>query len=282
MKAHPYFGRNVVLTSKHFKKPMIEPIFRELLDINIIECAADTDLLGTFSGEIERKLPPLETALQKARIGLEQLGMDLGIASEGSIGPDPVIPFLKSDVEIIVLVDLVNELEIVEVFRTFDICAVQKSFSLDENLDEFLIKANFPNHKLIVRANSGEKSSSIKGIGDRAELENAIELMAKNSMDGKVSIESDLRAYCSPSRASNIEKAAKILAMRVKQQCRLCNSPGWGKVGMEKGLECQSCGAYVEKAIKREVFGCFKCDYREFGDQLSPFADPEICDWCNP
>lgn len=282
MKVHPYFGKNVVLTSKHFKKSMIEPSFRKLLEIKLIECPADTDILGTFSGEVERTLPPLETALQKARLGLDQLGMDLGIASEGSIGPDPIIPFLNSDIEILVFIDLVNKIEIIEVFRSFDIIAFQKIVSINENLDEFLIKSDFPNHKLIVRSNLDGTLNPIKGIGNKTDLKNAIELMARNSTDRQVSIESDLRAHCSPSRALNIKSAAEILAKRVKAQCKICNSPGWGKVDVEKGLECQSCGANVEKAIKREVFGCYKCDHKEFGDQLSLFADPAICDWCNP
>lgn len=282
MEVHPYFGREVVLTSKHFKRPMIEPSFRELLDIKIIECSADTDVLGTFSGEIERKLPPLETALQKARLGLDQLGMDLGIASEGSIGPDPIIPFLTSDIEILVFIDLVKEIEVVEVFRSFDISVVQKVVSINENLDDFLTKADFPNHKLIVRSNLNGKLNPMKGIGNQKELKNAIELMTMDSKDGQVLLESDLRAHCSPSRASNIKSAAEKLALRVKELCKVCNSPGWGKVDVEKGLECQSCGANIEKAIKRDVFGCCKCDHKEFGDQLSSFADPAICDWCNP
>jgi hypothetical protein len=41
-------------------------------------------VLGTFSGEIERELTPLETLQKKIRMGMEELGLPLGIASEGS------------------------------------------------------------------------------------------------------------------------------------------------------------------------------------------------------
>ncbi len=47
----------------------------------------------------------LETAVAKARLGMRQLGLPHGIASEGSFGPHPLVPFLAASTELIVLVD---------------------------------------------------------------------------------------------------------------------------------------------------------------------------------
>lgn len=279
---HPYFSKSVVLTTKHEKYPLVAPAFSRILQLKILEHAADTDQLGSFSGEIERKLPPRETAILKAKIGMNELGLTLGLASEGSIGPDPLIPFMKSDIEYLVLVDSENELVITEVYRSFEITAGQLVTRPDEDITQFLQKVDFPNHKLITRSNSGAVKNVIKGIGNLIDLKKAIRLGANESGDGMVLIQSDLRAHCSPTRQNNIRQAAELLAKRVVSCCPHCQLPGWGSVGYEKGLECSLCGSDVPTAIKCEIFGCVKCDYREVGDALKDYADPAQCDYCNP
>lgn len=279
---HPYFGRSAVLTTKHKKYPLIAPAFSNTLELKILEHAADTDQLGTFSGEIERKLPPRETAILKAKIGMKDLGLTLGLASEGSVGPDPLIPFIKSDIEYLVLIDSENDLEITEVYRSFEITAGQIVTTPEEDISEFLRKVDFPNHKLITTPNAGAISNVIKGIGNSRDLKNAIKLCANESDGGSVLIQSDLRAHCSPSRQNNIREVAALLANRVLALCPQCHMPGWGNVGHERGLECSLCGMNVAKAAKREIFGCYKCEYREHGVQIAESADPAQCDWCNP
>lgn len=91
-----------MLTTKHQKLDLIAPILERELGMKMVLHEADTDELGTFSGEIERTSPALETASQKAKIGMKALGLPLGIASEGSIGPDPLMPFMKSDIEYLI------------------------------------------------------------------------------------------------------------------------------------------------------------------------------------
>ena len=96
---HPYFDQPIVLTSKHKKLILIQPAFQEIAGLTVVEQDLDTDLLGTFSGEVERAFPQLETAIRKAELGLIKTGANLGLASEGSIGPDPLIPFAISNIE---------------------------------------------------------------------------------------------------------------------------------------------------------------------------------------
>ena len=108
---HPYSGASALLTSKHKKLSLIAPHFQESCGLEVREVALDTDRFGTFAGEIERVGTPLETAVKKARFGLENSNFSIGIASEGSIAADYLIPFVQSDVEIMVLVDTHHKTE---------------------------------------------------------------------------------------------------------------------------------------------------------------------------
>ncbi len=282
MTTHPYFKKDVVLTSKHQKIDLIKPAFDTSVGCNIFEIPLDTDQLGTFTGDIARLDPPLETAIKKARLGMSHSGSALGIASEGSIGPDPIVPFLHSDIEHLVFVDDENEMVISETFRSFDITLSSITVSHKDDLNQFLQKADFPNHKLIVRPNRSDKSGSIKGIDNKQYLSEAIEKIAEISPDGLVVVESDLRAMSSPSRQKNIEKVAALLALRISQLCPDCNLPGWGCVGYEKGLTCSDCGSENQLAIRQEVLGCAKCEFTKIGKLIASELSPANCDFCNP
>ena len=100
--------------------------------------------------------------------------------------------------------------------------------------------------------------------------------------DGKVVIQSDLRAHCSPSRQKNIKNVAVLLAKRIATLCVKCQVPGWGRVDYERGVKCLGCGEIKPNAIKREILGCTKCEHRELGDVIREFLDPSQCDFCNP
>jgi Zn finger protein HypA/HybF involved in hydrogenase expression len=105
----------------------------------------------------------------------------------------------------------------------------------------------------------------------------------KLSKEGKVWVETDMRAHMNPSRMKAIEELAVEFAKRLSVFCPKCNTPGWGKVGYEKGLSCADCGLKTE-VINMEIAGCPKCDYQE---KLPPAhgllqADPSDCLYCNP
>lgn len=281
-KIHPYSGKQALLTSKHRKLELIAPVFQESVGLLITEEALDTDQLGTFSGEIERLLPPLQTAIAKARLGMKEQGVALGIASEGSIGADPLAPFINSDIEHLVLVDDERGIIISEVFRSLEIVAARAEVIPGQNLEGFLRRADFPNHSLIVRPRAERFETVVKGIGSLPELHAAIRLCAEESAGGFVEVESDLRAHHSPSRRRNIERAALLLADRVSHLCPECQSPGWGRVAYEKGLHCGLFNILIPEAIGREVLGCVACDHTAPGKLIAEVADPSICPHCNP
>ena len=277
-----YSRKEAVITTKHEKGKLVAPAFQKILGLQVSECNTDTDTLGTFTGEIERKQSPRETVLIKARLGIEKSGVSIGIASEGSIGADPYIPFINSDLEMMAFVDAEHDIEIVESLRSTEIVTATKIIHAQDDLTEFLQRADFPNHKLIVRTQKRPTTFCIKGIDDEYSLRKAIDSVKNEDPDGVVVIESDLRAHCSPSRQKIISELSAKLATRIKQRCPECDAPGWGVVTYVKGVPCSACKRISENAIKEEVLGCSKCLHQQSGKIIANLLDPSRCDWCNP
>jgi hypothetical protein len=98
-------GRNLIIATKHSKEKVIAPIVEKELGVKcFVSLDLDTDLLGTFTGEIERKDDPVTSARNKCLMSMELTNCDLAIASEGSFGPHPTLYFIPADDEILVFV----------------------------------------------------------------------------------------------------------------------------------------------------------------------------------
>ena len=88
-------NRKLVIATKHQKEIVIAPILeKELGVICFINEDFDTDTLGTFTGEIERKLDPISTVREKCIKAMDLSNCDMGVASEGSFGPHPSLFFV--------------------------------------------------------------------------------------------------------------------------------------------------------------------------------------------
>jgi predicted RNA-binding Zn-ribbon protein involved in translation (DUF1610 family) len=272
-----------VLATKHAKLPLIAPPLACALGLDVDAVDVDTDTLGTFSGEIPRTGSALETAVRKARLGMKAAGRELGLANEGSIGPDPAMPLLTVDREIVVLVDDNAGIVIWDAYATYDIVAATTSARPGEDLRQFITDADFPAHLLIVRPNSGPVYPIRKGIDSRASLKSAIAEAAAVATDGRARIETDLRAHACPSRQLVIARAAERLAQRAAARCPGCAAPGWGPVDVLMGVPCSWCGTDVEQP-RAEIYGCPACDRQEIRPLVPPEAtgDPGICPACNP
>jgi hypothetical protein len=279
---HPYFGRSAVLTSKHKKLEHFRPIFQSQIGISVSEISLDTDLLGTFSGEIERLDPPRETAIKKATMGMEATGITLGIASEGAIGPDPIIPWVQSNYELALFLDSESGLVISESITSPEIVAATIKVRMGDDLEDFLRRADFPRHHLIVRSEMNPDAQIFKGVADLPSLIMAIKSCAQESPSRIANIESDFRALHSPSRQLNIERVARRLSQRIATLCPGCNLPGWGRVDYLKGVECNQCGDLNDQIISQEILGCSRCDFRELGEVINSQITPDRCSSCNP
>lgn len=285
--------RDAVLATRHGKLDLIAPVLGPV-GFAVRAVDVDTDTLGTFSGDVPRPGSPLDVAVAKARLGMAAAGMRVGIASEGTVGPSPLVPFAIADTELVVLVD--DETGIIVVGRhvAHDVRVVGEELQPDDvryagRLDGLLKRAGVGErsggHHLIVRpsaASAGSVGPVVKAIADRATLADAIDRCAAASNDGRVRVETDLRAHLCPSRRPAIAAAAADLAVRLGARCPACASPGWGPVRTSPGRPCAECGAPT-RAVRADVEGCVACpEERERARaELDP-VDPAQCDRCNP
>jgi hypothetical protein len=271
-------GRTLVIGTKHEKERVIAPIFEKQLGVNAITPNGfDTDIFGTFTGEIERSENPLKTAKKKCLSALEIAGFQLGVSSEGSFGPHPQFFFTPCDEEWLVFIDLQNNLEIVHKEISFHTNYMGKQIITENELLEFARKASFPSHALIVKSGS----EIVKGITNWAVLKKTW-LNFKNS-GNPVLVETDMRAMMNPTRMKVIRQASKNLVRKIKSCCPSCTMPGFSVVDFVKGLPCSACGLPTRSPIA-EIYRCNSCNFQNekkiSGGRKT--EDPGYCDFCNP
>ncbi|HMO21742.1 MAG TPA: hypothetical protein PKD05_12650 [Candidatus Melainabacteria bacterium] len=297
-----YAGKEAILTTKHGKLSSLALPLKAAIGLNVSAIETiDTDKLGTFSGEIERTKSARETVVLKARLGMYEIGVSLGIATEGSFGPHPVAFFIPGTEEVIGFIDENLGIEIIESHISTDTNYSGMSAKSIEDLekDNFLAKALFPSHALIVKPQKPKSgflkklSSSLqgrqafpsifKGIQDTGSLREAIELAKSESEDGIAAIETDMRAHMNPTRRRVIRKVAAQLGRRLRRLCPECSCPGWGKSDAVPGLPCELC-RLPTRNILLEVYSCPKCTHKEEKEREDglKFAYAGNCDYCNP
>lgn len=251
------------------------------IGLHVVDVDVDTDSLGTFLGDVPRLGTPTDTAVAKARLGMNEIGVPLGLANEGTIGPHPAVPFLVADVEVVVLVDDELGTTVVEVETEFGIPTVAVDVDADRWGDIPFESAGFPDHGLIVRPTSSF-APMFKGIHDVDDLREAVGECARTGESTTVRIESDLRAHHHPSRQRVITRAAERLARRLASLCPRCGTPGWGVIRREGGAPCSWCGHRTQQ-VRLEHLACPRCDCTAVED-VSPSegVDPALCSRCNP
>jgi hypothetical protein len=285
MHFHPYKQRKAALSTMHGKQQAIGRPFNEILKVSIqVPEKINTDALGTFSGEIEREDTPLETLRKKVRMGMEELELPLGLASEGSFGPHRYFPMVTEDHEILLWIDDERGIEVTEQKISLDTNFNAKTVSSWNDLKDFLKKARFPSHALVVRPHSGfVPGFTFKGLKKPAEVKAAIKRCAFVSDDGLAHVETDMRAHMNPTRMKVISELAQRMVTRLTNLCPNCSCPGWGVVDVVRGLPCEECGMET-KQIAQEVYGCPSCDSRKPVPRRDGVtkSSPTYCDWCNP
>lgn len=283
--AHKYQGKIVVLTTMHGKGAATASPLRNKLGIKVeVNAGINTDLLGTFTREIARENNMLETAVEKARLGMKRSGRPLGIASEGSFGSHPLIPYMAINRELIALVDDERGIVVHEIISSDDTNYFNLPNAPEEDISEFLRVAKFPEHAIVVSPNeSSDGRPAFKGIRERTILGGLIRRCASVSTDGKALLQTDMRANFNPTRMKVIATCADKLADRLRSECPECREVGWGIVDLQRGLPCDFCGVPT-KAVKLEIWGCVRCAYREKRFRLDGMSSSEqhYCDSCNP
>ena len=275
-------GRTLLIATKHQKEKVIAPLMEGLLGVKcVVVHSFDTDELGTFTGEVERKDDPITTARKKCLMAMELNGCDLAIASEGSFGPHPFLFFVPADEELLIFIDKKNDLEILERELTTDTNFSGQEIKSENELSDFARKAKFPTHGLIIRKAKDDFTEIIKGITDWEQLR--INFHRILEMFGVVYVETDMRALFNPSRMDTIKKTTQKLIEKINSCCPECKTPGFGITTVTKGLPCGECG-FPTRSTLSHVYLCKKCAFT--AEKMYPYEkcseDPAYCDICNP
>ncbi|MEJ2540656.1 MAG: hypothetical protein P8188_11915 [Gemmatimonadota bacterium] len=280
----PYAGRVAVLATKHGKERAVAPAMAHLLGLEVVvPDQIDTDVLGTFSGDVARPGSMLQTAVAKARLGMALEGRTLGLASEGRYGVHPRVPILRGGLELMVLVDGERDLVIHQEMVMDRLRCRHWALGPEDDVLAVAEEADFPAHGLLVRPAAPPGPSRAVPVCDVTELAAAVAREAARSEDGRAVIFNDMRADRNPARMMALDRLAHRLARRVRTSCPNCSAPGFGLLRRPPGLPCQWCGT-PSTMVSGEVHGCVSCDYREErgrSDGLT-VADPGSCLRCNP
>ena len=241
----------------------------------------DTDLLGTFSGEVERDGVPSDVVVRKARFGMAETNMRLGVASEGSFRPHAELSFGVGCHELMAFVDDDVGIAIVEDLFTLDTNFANAKATDVDDIALFLDQVGFPSHGLIAVPNDRIKvghddrirlvledvpdQQVFKGINDAAELARVVRCCASLSADGLAHVETDMRAHFNPTRMRTIGLLAEQLGRRLATPCPRCSAPGWGR--MAATWEVPASGPPI---ITRETLACAHCGHRQ---EIAPQSD---------
>lgn len=282
MSAQPYAGRCIAFLTQHDKERVVAPVLKASSGCRVERVAGyDTDQLGTFTRDIPRFGTQFDAARKKARIGMDLARSPLGLASEGSFGPDPFAGLFPWNVEILIFID--DELSI-------EVCGMFQGPCGGEHLraanwpavEAFARKAGFPAQQLVLRPDGENDPRIRKGIDGWPKLRASFAWAHRLSASGEVFVEYDLRAHAHPERMKNIRRAAEDLAVKLRSCCPACGTPGYALVERVAGLPCADCGAPTREP-RAEVWGCVRCAHRDTRERIDPTAaEPGRCDWCNP
>lgn len=277
-----YYGQRIALLTKHSKERVIAPVLEMALGCHVeLVKDYDTDLLGTFTREVPRAGTQLEAARQKARIGMERLGLSVGLASEGSFGPDPVTGMLPWNVELLVWIDDHLGIEVVGCAAGATNFSHRLAASWEE-AEQFAHEAGFPEHWLVIRPEGEDHPQIQKGIATYDDLKVSFHLARELAANGAVFLETDMRAHGNPTRMETISKAASDLAEKLCSNCPVCETPGFYASERLAGLPCEACGSPTRE-IRAEIHRCKLCGHQLTVERAeAKTAPPARCDYCNP
>lgn len=283
MPSGPSAGRRICLTTLHGKERALARPFALGLGASLEVSACDTNALGTFSGEVERLGDALGTCRRKAMLGLEATGLQLGLASEASFGPHPAVPLLPVGQELLLFVDRERGITVVEQRLEWRTNYAYTLLGPNEDPAPWLRRVGFPSHGVLVRPATADAGPWHKDLTEPARLRDALAACRRSDPQGRVWLETDMRAHRNPTRMRSIRRLGVSLVRRLATPCPACAAPGWGLVHTDPGLPCGWCGGPTALTAI-EVWGCEGCGQRERHPRRDGLkqADPGQCPHCNP
>ncbi len=279
---HPFGGESVFFATKHSKEKVLAPLF-EKLGLKCIIADVDTDMFGTFSGEVDRVGGVRETLRRKTSAAAKaNPAARFLLASEGSFGTHPFIGFVQSDHEALLFVDrkLNTEIYVEEISTETNHSEIE--LGPGDDLHAFLNQIGFPEHGIIVKP-KGCGDMVFKNLTTFQSVEQAIADGYLASAESKVILSTDMRANFNPTRLRVIEKVGLKLIETLNSFCPECKSPGFAISEGIPGLPCEECGE-PSRISKDVVWSCVKCTYTEQKarpDRVVAISASD-CEFCNP
>ena len=270
------------MATKHEKAAILSPLFENTFQQNIQTLHLDTDVFGTFSGEIERPSDQKGTALQKLLAARSIHPTGVIIVSEGAFFPYPEMPLLQVNVEILLLHEPIQNLYIWSEHTSLQTNAARLTTSNLGEAKEFAEKLGYPETGIILMSHQTKllERTIIKNLYSLEELEQQFALLS-NHETRPVILETDLRAMRNPIRRQNIFEAGKKLVEHMQCYCPNCSMPGYSIQSLAPGLPCAWCNTPTRNTAFY-IWKCNNCNFEEKKPVEKPFADPGTCDQCNP
>lgn len=268
------FPSQLLLSSKHLKEQILQPLFAPYGVELFVERGFDTDQYGTFCGATPRMEGPRTSVKEKCLAGMAFANKRQGLASEGSFGPHPSSPFLSINEEWLVYIDLDQNLEIYGHSVSMDLCH-QKLDYQSLQLNDFLNRIQFGAQGLLFKdATTGALIQ--KGITNEEQLQDLIKAYPQWVL------ETELRAHLNPKRQKNIAAAGKDLIARMHSKCPKCAQPDFSVSATSGQLPCSWCKRPTNSYAFLD-YTCQSCGFAEKkvrpGQQTE---DPQYCNYCNP
>lgn len=281
----PQFAHRIaVLATMHRKEQVIAPLLKHHLEIEVVVPEHfNTDQFGTFTRDVPRQGNQLEAARAKAQQALQLTGATMALASEGTFGPHPSLPYLAYNRELVLLLDQTHSLELTGYASSTETNYSHTIVTARDEAFAFAQTIGFPQHGLIVMPEGAiaDPDHTFKGIVSADRLEEAV---AKTlTTFGKAHLETDMRAMYNPTRMKVIAQATENLIQKIQQRCPQCQWPGFDVVERRQGLLCGWCSLPTELTLAI-IYQCKKCSFKE--EKIFPngqsVASPEHCAYCNP
>jgi hypothetical protein len=263
------------LLTLHGKESILAPALSERWQARLSHSQAfDTDSLGTFSGEVERRLSPVECALHKARLACELVGADFGLGSEGSFETAPW-GFGVMNQELVACVPAEGDWHVVG-YHVAPVAVGECRYGEREQQEHFW--QHLPEGQGVMLIGEGRVA---KGLRSQTEAMAQLTDWYGDRIPSDLRIAYDLRAHQSPVRREAIALAVANLLERLDSFCEHCHRPGFWPDQYETGLPCRDCD-YPTNSLRARIARCEGCGLQQRFEVETPTADPATCPRCNP
>ena len=278
-------GKRAILATMHGKEQVVRPLIEAFVGLRVVvPDGFDTDRFGTFSREIKRAGSQLGAARAKIAAAFAyDPEAEVAIASEGSYGPHPFIPFMPLGREIVLLNDRASGFELIGHHAD---PAARYAHQVVDGIDAaaaFARRIGFPRHGLIVMGvrdgNPAPDRFLRKDVTTETQLGAAI--AAALSLCGQAHVETDMRAHRNPTRMRAIKRATIDLLRQYRSACPQCARPGFVVSERVAGLPCEWCGSPTSE-VRAEISVCAGCGHHVEHAVEATTADPGRCERCNP